>query len=170
MSTRHDLERLVQWCDMTVYFEWLKAVAGVALAVHPVLPTDSTSSHRALALLTGNIELRGGPGISEFPEEPVRFDGTLVGVRNPARQAQLTIRADADRVVSKLSGFGIPSTWGSGFDIGHIQDESGLIEARWEFRDDALGTVPPADTPPSLLSFEMLLWPAFRTNMDLGPP
>jgi hypothetical protein len=170
MPTRHDFEHLIEWCDKTESFEWLKAVAGAALAVHPVLPTDSTSSHRALALFTGNIVLRETPGISEFPEEPVRFDGTLVGARNPERQAQLTIRADSDRIVSKLSGPGIPSAWSSGFDIEHVQDESGLIRAHWTFSNDAPGTVPSADTPPSLLSFEMLLWPALRTNLDLGPP
>ncbi len=170
MPTRHDFERLIEWCDKTQSFDWLRAVAGVALAVHPVLPSGSTSSPRALALLTGNIALCEAPGISELPEEPVRFDGMLVGVRNPGRQAQLTIRADGDRIVSKLSGLGIPSTWSSGFEIEHVQDESGLIHADWTFSDDAAGTVPPADTPPSLLSFEMLLWPALRTNVDLGPP
>lgn len=170
MPTRHDFECLIEWCDKTESFDWLKAVAGVALAVHPVLPIGSTSSPRALALLTGNIALREAPGISELPEEPVRFDGTLVGLRNPGLQAQLTIRADGDRIVSTLSGLGIPSTWSSGFDIEHVQDESGLIHADWTFSDDAPGAVPPANTPSSLLSFEMLLWPALRTNVDLGPP
>ena len=130
MPTRHDFERLIEWCDKTESFEWLKAIAGAALAVHPVLPIGSTGSPRALALLTGNIALREAPGISELPAEPVRFDGTLVGVRNPGRQAQLTIRADGDRIVSKLSGLGIPSTWSSGFDIEHVQDEAADDDGR----------------------------------------
>lgn len=75
MPTRHDFERLIKWCDKTESFGWLKAVAGVALAVHPVLPIGSTSSPRALALLTGNIVQYKQISASVFPQESLRNSG-----------------------------------------------------------------------------------------------
>jgi hypothetical protein len=38
----------------------------------------------------GRIRMRATSGISELPAEPVRFEGTLPRVRNPARRVQLT--------------------------------------------------------------------------------
>jgi hypothetical protein len=81
MPTRQDFQRLVEWCDRDAPLSWLKSVAGVALAVHSVVPIG-TPSPRATAFWTGDLALREVAGISELPEEPVHFGGTLVGVRN----------------------------------------------------------------------------------------
>jgi hypothetical protein len=124
MPTRQDFQRLVEWCDREPPFGWLKNVAGVALAVHSVTPIG-TPDPPATGLWTGDLALREVPGISELPEEPVHFVGTLVGVRNPARQAQLSITARVDQAVAKLSGDGIPAAWNSGFEIEHVRDEFG---------------------------------------------
>jgi hypothetical protein len=70
--TRQDFQRLVEWCDREPPFSWLKRVAGVALAVHSVVPIG-TPSPGATALWTGDLALRAGFGISELPEEPVRL-------------------------------------------------------------------------------------------------
>jgi hypothetical protein len=168
MPTRQDFQRLVEWCDRDAPFGWLKSVAGVALAAHSVVPIG-TPSPRATALWTGDIALREGAGISELPEEPVRFGGTLVGVRNPARQAQLSIRADVHQVVATLSGDHIPAAWTSGFEIEHVREQSGLLQADWTFGDLGVGSEPPEgfDLPQV---FELLLWPALRKAIDLGPP
>jgi hypothetical protein len=168
MPTRQDVQRLVEWCDRDAPFSWLNSVAGVALAVHSVVPTG-TPRPSATALWTGDIALREGPGISELPEEPVRFVGTLVGLRNPARQPQLSISADVRHVVAKLSGDHIPAAWTSGFEIEHVRETSGLLEADWTFGDVGVGSEPPEgfDFPQV---FELLLWPALRKAVDLGPP
>jgi hypothetical protein len=124
MPTRQDFQRLVEWCDREPPFGWLKNVAGVALAVHSVTPIG-TPDPLATGLWTGDLALREVPGISELLEEPVHFVGTLVGVRNPARQAQLSITARVDQAVAKLSGDGIPPAWSSGLGIEHVRDEFG---------------------------------------------
>jgi hypothetical protein len=128
-----------------------------------------TPSPRATALWTGDLALREVSGISELPEEPVRLAGALVGVRNPGRQAQLSIRADVHRAVAKLSGDRIPPAWSSGLEIEHARDESGLLHVDWTFGDVGVGSEPPEgfDFPQV---FELLLWPALRENIDLGPP
>jgi hypothetical protein len=169
MPTRQHFQRLVEWCDRDPPFDWLKSVAGVALAVHSVVPIGSPRP-RATAFWTGDLALRmGGSGISELPEEPVHFGGTLVGVRNPARQPQLSIRADLHQAVAKLSGDHIPAAWSSGFDIAHVRDEFGLLQADWTSGDLGVGSEPPEgfDFPQV---FELLLWSALRKNIDLGPP
>ena len=165
MPTRRDLQRVVEWCDRDLPVGWLKSVAGVALAARAVIPVG-TPSPAATALWTGDLALREPPGISELADQPVRFAGTLVGVRNPARHAQLSIRADGDRMIAKLSGDGVPAAWGAGLEIEHVRDDSGLISADWTLAD--LGA---ASEPRELAQvFELLIWPALRANVDLGPP
>lgn len=166
MPTRQDFQRLVEWCDREPPFGWLKNVAGVALAVHSVTPIG-TPDPPATGLWTGDLALREVPGISELPEEPVHFVGTLVGVRNPAREAQLSINARVDQAVAKLSGDGIPAAWNSGFEIEHVRDEFGLLQADWTFGDDGAADPPEGFDFPQV--FELLLWPALRKNIDLGP-
>lgn len=168
MPTRQDLQRVIEWCDTNPPFGWLKGVAGIAMAVHPVVPTG-TPSPGANAFWTGDVAIRGsGPGISEFPEEPVRFQGMLTGLRNPARQPRLTIRADVDRIVAKLSGGQIPAAWGADFEVEHIRDEEGLVRADWTIRPGVGGEPSAASEFPLL--FEFLMWPALGKNIDLGPP
>lgn len=168
MPTRHDFERVIAWCDTDAPFSWLTSVAGVALAVHSVVPIG-TAAPGATALWTGDVALRAPPGISELPQEPVRFIGALSGVRNPARRAQLSIRADDDRAVATLSGDRIPAAWSSGFEIEHVRDELGLLHADWTFGDVAAGSESPGGAGfPQV--FELLLWPALRSHVDLGPP
>jgi hypothetical protein len=168
MPIRQDFQRLVEWCDADPPFSWLKSVTGVALAVHSVVPI-ATPAPRATAFWTGDLELREVPGVSELPQEPVHFGGTLVGVRNPARQPQLSIRADVHQTVAKLSGDHIPAAWSAGFEIEHVRDESGLLQADWTIGDLGVGSEPPEgfDFPQA---FELLLWPALRKNLDLGLP
>ena len=168
MPTRQDLQRIIEWCDTHPPFEWLKGVAGVAMAVHPVVPIG-TAGAGARAFWTGEVAIRGAAsGISELPDEPVRFQGTLSGVRNPARRPQLTIRADVDRIVTTLSGGLIPAAWGAEFEVEHIGDEEGLVRADWTLRPGD-GDEPAATSEFPLL-FELLMWPALATNIDLGPP
>jgi hypothetical protein len=168
MPTRQDFQHLLEWCDRSVPFNWLKSVVGVALAVHSVVPT-ATPHPPATAFWTGDLALREVDGISEFPEEPVHFVGTLVGVRNPARQPQLRIRADIHQAVATLSGHDIPAAWSSGFEIERVRDESGLLQADWTFGDLGIGSEPPEGFEfPQV--FELLLWPALRKEIDLGPP
>jgi hypothetical protein len=166
LSTRQDLQRIIEWCDTNPPLGWLKAVAGVAMEVHPV---ENPPNPRNRALLTGDLALHSaGIPLSEFPDEPVRFEGTLTGVRNPARQPKLVIKADTDRIVATLSGGQIPAAWSADFEIHQIRDEAGLISAAWEFRPDAADASPAE--PGVLMRFELLIWPAFRKNIDLGPP
>jgi hypothetical protein len=165
VPTREDLQRVVEWCDRDLPFGWLKRVAGAALAVRAVVAVG-TPSPPATALWTGDLALREMPGISELPDQPVRFAGTLVGVRNPARRAQLSIRADADRTIATLSGDHVPAAWSSGLELEHVRDDAGLISADWTFGD--LGA---ASEPEEVAQvFELLIWPALRANVDLGPP
>ena len=167
MSTRQDLQRVIEWCDTDPSpLGWLKAVAGVAMEVHPV---GTPPNPRDRALWTGDVALHAaGTGLSEIPDQPVRFEGTLTGVRNPARQPKLTIKADTDRIVATLSGDRIPAAWSSDFEIHQIRDEAGLISAAWEFRTGG-GPAPPAESS-VLMRFELLIWPALRKSIDLGPP
>jgi hypothetical protein len=168
LPTRQDLQRVIEWCDTDPPFDWLKGVAAVALAVHSVVPIG-TPSPPATALWTGDLALRAAAGISEFPDEPVTFVGSLVGVRNPDRRPQLSIRADAQRTVAKLSGDHIPASWSSGIEIEHVRDESGLLRADWTFGDLAVASEPPEGFEfPQL--FELLIWPALRAQIDLGRP
>lgn len=168
MPTRQDLQRIIEWCDTDPPFSWLKGVAGVAMAVHPVVPIG-TPSPGARAFWTGEVAIRGaGPGISELPDQPVRFQGTLTGVRNPARRPQLTIRADVERIVATLSEGLIPAAWGADFEVEHVRDEAGLVRADWTLRPGA-GDEPSATSELPLL-FELLMWPALAKNIDLGPP
>lgn len=168
MPTRQDLQRLVEWCDTDPPFGWLKGVAGVAMAVHPVVPIG-TPSPGARALWAGEVAIRGaGSGISELPDEPVRFQGTLTGVRNPARRPQLTIRATVDRIIATLSGGLIAAAWGADFEVEHVRDEAGLVRADWTLQPGD-GDEPSA-APEFPLLFELLMWPALATNIDLGPP
>jgi hypothetical protein len=73
------------------------------------------------------------------------------------------------RVVVKLSGDHIPAAWTSGFEIEHVREESGLLQADWTFGNLGVGSEPPEgfDFPQV---FELLLWPALRKHVDLGPP
>jgi len=168
LPARQDLERVIKWCDTDPPFSWMKGVAGVAMAVHPVVPT-ATAGGGARAFWTGDVAIRGaGAGISEFPDEPVRFQGTLTGLRNPARQPQLTLGADVDRIVTKLSGGQIPAAWGADFEVEHIRDEEGLVRADWTLRPGVVGEPSAASEFPLL--FELLMWPALAKNIDLGPP
>jgi hypothetical protein len=168
LPARQDLERVIKWCDTDPPFDWMEGVAGVAMAVHPVVPIG-TPSPGARAFWTGDVAIRGsGSGISELPDEPVRLQGTLTGLRNPARQPQLTIRADVDRIVAKLSGGRIPPAWGADFDVVHIRDEDGLVRADWTLRPGEEGG--PAEASEFALLFELLMWPALAKNVDLGPP
>ncbi len=138
------------------------------MAVHPVVPIGTTSPG-ARAFWTGDVAIRGaGSGISELPDEPVRFEGTLTGLRNPARQPRLTIRADGDRIVAKLSGGQIPAAWGADFEIEHIRDEEGLVRADWILQPGGEGE--PAAASEFPLLFELLMWPALAKHVDLGPP
>jgi hypothetical protein len=166
--SRNDFQRLIEWCDSQAPFGWLRPVAGAALRVHSIVPIGTTAPP-AKALWTGELLLNAISGISELPKEPVRFGGTLVGVRNPARQAQFVINADADRAVAKLSGVGIDPAWNAGFEIVHVSDESGLMRADWTLGDVGAGVEPPAGHDFPLL-FELLLWPALRKAIDLGAP
>jgi hypothetical protein len=168
VPTRQDLQRLVEWCDRDPPFSWLKRVAGVALAVHSVVPIG-TPSPPATAFWSGDLALREASGISELPDEPVHLSGTLVGVRNPARQPQLSIRADVQQVVATLSGDHIPAAWSAGWEIERVRDELGLLRADWTIGEPGAGSEPPEgfDFPQV---FELLLWPALRKDIDLGPP
>jgi hypothetical protein len=165
LPTRQDLQRVIEWCDTEPPFQWLRGVAGVVLAVHSVTPIG-TPSPSATALWTGDLALREMHGISELPDEPVHFVGSLVGVRNPARRSELRITADAQRTVAKLSGDAIPAAWSAGLEIEHIRDDRGLLSADWTF---GLGGEPPEgfDFPQV---FELLIWPSLRTSIDLGRP
>jgi hypothetical protein len=140
------------------------------MAVHPVVPTG-TPSPGARAFWTGDVAIRGaGPGISELADEPVRLQGTLTGLRNPARQPQLSIRADVDRIVAKLSGGQIPAAWGADFEVEHIRDEEGLVRADWTLQPGGGGADEPAAASEFPLLFEVLMWPALAKSIDLGPP
>jgi hypothetical protein len=168
LPARQDLQRIIAWCDTDPPFEWLKGVAAVALAVHPVVPIR-TPSPGARAFWTGEVALRGaGPGISELPDEPVHLQGTLTGLRNPARQPQLTIRADVDRIVATLSAGQIPAAWAADFVVQHVRDEDGLVRADWTLEPDGDGE--PAAASEFPLLFELLMWPALAKHIDLGPP
>lgn len=168
MPTRQDFRRVVEWCDTDPPFSWLQSVAAVALAVHSVVPTG-TPRPRATALWTGALALRAPSGISELPQEPVHLVGSLAGVRNPARQPQLSIRADGERAVATLSGDQIPAAWSSGIEIERVRDEFGLVQADWPFGDPGVGGEPPEGAGFSQV-FELLLWPSLRAHVDLGPP
>ena len=73
MPARQDLERVVKWCDADPPFSWMKGVAGVAMAVHPVVPT-ATAGGGARAFWTGDVAIRGaGAGISEFQTSRCAF-------------------------------------------------------------------------------------------------
>jgi hypothetical protein len=165
LPTRQDLQRLIEWCDTSPPLGWLKAVAGVAMEVHPVATPPNP---RDRALWTGDLALRAaGIPLSEFPDQRVRFEGTLTGVRNPARQPKLVITADVDRIVATLSGGQIPAAWSADFEVQQIRDEAGLVSAAWEFRPDVAGASPAE--PGVLMRFELLIWPALRKSIDLGP-
>jgi hypothetical protein len=168
VPSRNDFQRLVEWCDRESPFQWTKGVAGAALAVHSIVPIG-TDSPRATALMTGDTALRAVSGISEFPDEPVQFVGNLVGVRNPDRRWELRIDADADRAVARFKFPTMPSEWAEGFEIQHVRDESGLIQVDWTLGEGSLPGGPPGGFGFPLL-FEVLLWPALRKAVDLGPP
>jgi hypothetical protein len=165
MATREDFQHVVAWCDRDSPFDWLKNVAGVALAVHSVVPIG-TPTPQTTALWTGDLSLRAIPGISRLPDEPVHFSGTLVGVRNPAREAQLSIRADVSRATAELSGDHIPAALESRLEIEHVKTESGLLQADWTLGD--------REEPPEGFDFpqvfQLLVWPGLRKNIDLGLP
>jgi hypothetical protein len=93
----------------------------------------------------------------------------LVGVRNPDRRPQLSITADVHHVVVKLSGDHIPAAWTAGFEVQQVRETSGLLEADWIFGDSGVGGEPPAGFD-GRQAFELLLWPALRKAIDLGPP
>jgi hypothetical protein len=169
MPTRPDLQRLVEWCDRQPPFGWLSKRAGIALSVHSIIPTGTTRPP-ATGLWAGEVRLRGAPGISELPDEPVRFVGTLTGVRNPSRQAELTIEAGAERVVAKLTGSGVHEAWAAGLVVQHVREEDGLIRADWTFGDAGVGAAPPPgfDFPQV---FDLLAWPDMRVGvLNTGPP
>jgi hypothetical protein len=128
VPSRNDFQRLVEWCDRDAPFGWVKGIGGVALAVHSLVPIG-TDHPRATALMTGEVALRAPDGISELPDEPVRFVGTLVGVRNPERKWELRIDADTDRATARFSFPGMDPAWESGFEIQHARDETGLLDS-----------------------------------------
>jgi hypothetical protein len=167
VPSRNDFQRLIEWCDRDAPFTWVKGIGGAALAVHSVVPIG-TDAPRATALMTGEVALRAFDGISELPDEPVQFVGSLIGVRNPGREWKLQIDADTNRAVAKFSFVGLHSAWGSGFEIQHVRDESGLLSLDWTFGEGHEGGAPGGFGFP--LVFELLLWPALRKDIDLGPP
>jgi hypothetical protein len=168
MPSRSDVERLVAWCDAEAPFGWTKRVIGAALAVHTVSAIGEPAPPAA-ALCAGDIALKGVPGISELPAQSVRFAGALAGVRNPARELQLTLEASAAEIVAKISGRGMPPAWGSGLAVDDVRDESGLISVDWTLATEAADGSSAAGGEHPLL-FELLLWPALRKSVDLGPP
>jgi hypothetical protein len=169
MPTRQDLQGLIEWCDLSVPFGGLKTVVGVALAVHSFDPTGGPPS--ATARWTGEIVLRAAPGLSELPQEPVRLDGTLVGVRHPDRRPQLRIFADVHHVVVKLSGDHIPPAWATGFEIQNVRGTPVLVDTDWFFVGPGVGSGEPGEVFDGDQSFELLLWPAMRKSVNVfGPP
>jgi hypothetical protein len=168
VPSRGDLQRLVEWCDRDPPFTWMKGIGGAALEVHSIVPTG-TDHPRATALMTGEAALSGFGGVSELPDEPVRFVGTLAGVRNPGRQWQVRIDADTSRVVVKFDFVGMHQAWQSGFEVRHVRDDAGLFRLDWELHGDAPGGAAPGGFGFPLF-FELLLWPALRKHIDLGPP
>ena len=121
---------------------------------------------RPMGLWRGGVGLRGsGAGISELPDEPVRFEGMLTALRGPAGQPKITIRADTDRVVAKLSGGDLPPAWAADFEITNIRDEQGLVRAEWTLLEPGAGSEPPKE-----FLFQLLLWTALGRNDDIGFP
>jgi hypothetical protein len=167
LPSRTDFQRLIEWCDGQSPFQWLQPVAGAALAVHPITPIG-TPSPPATALCSGELSL-ATPGAGELLFEPVQFRGTLVGARNPERQVEVQIEADADRVVSKLKAPGLDPAWAAGLEVEHVRDQSGLLRADWTLGSVEVVNQPPAEDFPQF--FELLLWPALRRHLLItGPP
>lgn len=163
MPSRRDLERLVVWCDVEATeapFQWLKTDLGAALAVHGMTPSGDVIGG-LLAMWKGRLGLRAIPPISELPDEPVRFLGTLPGVRNPTRTAQVTVAATGDSLTVALAGAGVPSDWATRFDVARIEDTAGVVRITW--------TLAPAGAAPTH-QFELALWPDLDLGVDLGPP
>jgi hypothetical protein len=168
MPTRQDLERLVAWCDGEAPFSWTKKAVGVALAVRSVVPIG-TPLPSATALWVGELLLRSPAGTSELPDAPARFVGSLSGVRNPARRAQLTIDARPDRIVARLSGDAIPAVWGDGLEVEHVTADGSLVQADWTFGDTSVGASPPEGFAfPQL--FDLAAWPTLHPATPTGPP
>ena len=152
MPSRRDLERLVVWCDpgaTEAPFQWLRPELGAALAVHGMTPSGDVIGGIA-AMWKGRIRVRATSGISELPAEPVRFEGTLPGVRNSTKTAQLTLAADAESLTVALAGATLPSGWGARFDVTRVVDTAGVVSASW--------TLTPAGGVPTH-RFELALWP-----------
>jgi len=167
VPSRADFQRLTEWCDGQGPFEWLLPVVGAALAVHPVTPIG-TSSPPATALASGELSLRP-PGVAELLFEPVRFGGTLIGVRNPNRKVELEIRAATDRAVAKLKSPGFDPAWAEGLEIEHVRDESVLLRADWTLTPVQATNEPSAEDFPQF--FELLLWSTLRRHFQMtGPP
>ncbi|MFL5910613.1 MAG: hypothetical protein ACJ768_08625 [Gaiellaceae bacterium] len=114
-----------------------------------------------VAMWKGRIRMRAPSGISELPAEPVRFEGTLTGVRNPARTVQLTATADSESLTVALAGATLPTEWSTRFDVTQVVDTAGVVRSDW--------TLAPANAAPTHL-FELALWPDLGIGVDLGPP
>jgi len=163
VPSRRDLERLVVWCDAGATeapFQWLRAELGAALTVHAVTPSGDVVGG-IVAMWKGRIRMRATSGISELPAEPVRFEGTLPGVRNPGRTVQLTPTADRESLTVALAGATLPSEWNTRFDVTRVVDTAGVVRAEW--------TLVSANAVPTHL-FELALWPDLGIAVDLGPP
>jgi hypothetical protein len=163
VPSRRDLERLVVWCDTGATqtpFQWVRAELGAALTVHGMTPSGDVIGG-IVAMWKGRIRMRATSGISEFPDEPVRFEGTLTGIRNPTRTVQLTPTANSDSLTVTLAGTTLPSQWSTRFDVARVVDTAGVVRADW--------TLTPANAVPTHL-FELALWPDLGVAVDLGPP
>lgn len=164
MPSRADLERLVVWCDAGATeapLSFLRAELGAGLMVHGLTPSGDVIGG-IVAMWKGRISMRGAaPGISEFPTERIRFEGTLPGVRNPNKTVQLTSAADSDSLTVALAGATLRREWSKRFDVVQVADTAGVVRASW--------TLAPADAAPTHL-FELALWPDLGIGVDLGPP
>ena len=163
MPSRRDLERLIIWCDTGATeapFQWLRAELGAALMVHNMTPSGDVVGG-IVAMWKGRIRMRATSGISELPAELVRFEGTLTGVRNPAKTVLLTQSADSESLTVALAGVTLPSEWSTRFDVTQVVDTAGVVRADW--------TLAPANAVPTHL-FELALWPDLAIAVDLGPP
>ena len=128
--------------------------------VHGMTPSGDVVGG-IVAMWKGRIRMRATSGISELPGEPVGFDGTLTGVRNPDRTVQLRLTADIESLTVALKGPNLPSDWSTRFDVAHVEEAGDVVRADW--------TLAPANAAPTHL-FELGLWRDLTIAVDLGPP
>ena len=108
LPARQDLQRIIAWCDTDPPFQWLKGIAAVAMAVHPVVPIG-TPSPGARAFWTGELDrivakLSGGqiPAAwgADFEVEHVRDEDGLV-------RADWTLQPDGEGEPAAASEFAL---------------------------------------------------------------